>query len=66
MKKSIVVLRIYDDLMSGKIVDTTTCCENHGISVSTFYRYITVIRNFLRGKNLDLRYDRKLKTYKCE
>jgi len=66
MKKSIIILNIYDDLLSGKIVDATICCERYDISIATFYRYITVIRHFVKEKNRILRYDRKRKTYKCE
>lgn len=65
MKKSIVVLSMYDNLLGGKEVNINNCCADYGISVSTFYRYIAVLREYVWEKRKqEIVYDQKLNSYK--
>ncbi|MBQ8772126.1 MAG: helix-turn-helix domain-containing protein [Clostridia bacterium] len=52
MKKSLVVLDIYQELANGKTVNIKTCKDRYGISESTFYRYLCDIREYLWERNL--------------
>ena len=47
--KSLMVLSIYDSLISGKEVNRKTFCEENHISERTFYRYIGNVSAFLRS-----------------
>ncbi|MBR2974372.1 MAG: hypothetical protein IKC47_01345 [Clostridia bacterium] len=64
MKKSLIVLQIYDSLLQGEKVNSYVCSCRFGISESTFYRYISVIRAHLwETQMVDVVYDAKNQTY---
>ena len=67
MNKSYVLLCLYEKLQSGKGIQIETCCKEFGISVPTFRRYISILRDFFWEKhNSEIKYDIKQKEYRVE
>ena len=65
MIKSVVVLFMYEDLLNGELVSIKKYCEKFNISTSTFYRYISAIREYLwESKLKEVVYDAKKHGYK--
>lgn len=65
MEKSIVILNMYDDLLEGKEVNINRFCADYGMSVSTFYRYITVLREYVWEKSKqEIIYNPRKNSYK--
>lgn len=46
MNKSYILLRLYDKFREGKKLKIVECCDEYGISVSTFRRYIAFLREY--------------------
>lgn len=65
--KSIIILQLYRDLLSGKGISVNECLDDHGLSLSTFYRYMDTLRQFLRTDgNISITYDSKNRIYKIK
>jgi len=65
MDRTIVILNMYDDLLEDKEVNINRWCADYGISVSTFYRYIAVLREYVWEKlKQEIVYDQKINSYK--
>lgn len=65
--KSIIILQLYRDLLSGKGISVNECLDDYGLSLSTFYRYMDTLRQFLRTDgNISITYDSKNKIYKIK
>jgi len=65
MDRTIVILNMYDDLLEDKEVNINRWCADYGISVSTFYRYIAVLREYVWEKRKqEIVYDQKINSYK--
>lgn len=64
MNKSYTLLKMYDDLKSGKPIKIGECCASYGISVPTFRRYMSFLRAyFCEIYSLDVIYDSGLFAY---
>lgn len=46
MNKSYVILQMYDALNSGRKLRINECCGEYDISVSTFRRYMALLRSY--------------------
>lgn len=65
MNKSMIILDMYDDLVEGRLVSAEDCCVKYDISISSFYRYLTTVREYIRvRRNHTLKYDKKTKAYR--
>ena len=65
MNKSYVLLCMCEKLQSGCGLQIEDCCNEYGISVPTFRRYIAILRNFFIEKyNSEIKYDQKSKEYR--
>lgn len=53
MNKSYILLGMYEDLITGQAIKIGEFCAEHGISVSTFRRYIACLRCFLADRRGD-------------
>ena len=47
MLKSYTVLSMFDKFMQGKTLNINECCLEYKISVPTFRRYISLIRDYV-------------------
>ncbi len=64
MKKSSILLRIYDKLKAGKYLEINECCGEFGISVPTFRRYLSFLRDyFCENFSQEIIYDAENKKY---
>ena len=64
MKKSSVLLFLCDDLKMGKKLKINKVCNLYEISIPTFRRYISALREyFLDRYNKDIVYDKDTKSY---
>ena len=64
MNKSYVLLRMYDSFCRGEGVVLNECCNACGISVATFRRYISFLREYFAEVNGDeIVYDSALSKY---
>ena len=62
--KSLVILQFYCNLTRGLGVNIDDALKKHGISLTTFYRYMETVREFLKKDGgLSVVYDLKNKTY---
>lgn len=62
--KSVIILDMYDLLISGGSVKKNELIAKYEISIPTFFRYITLLRHFLRSRHgKDIVYNRKEKIY---
>lgn len=67
MNKTTIVLCIYDDLLNGIKINSGICRKSYGISETTFYRYISIIRaHFWESQMIDVVFDVKKQTYLLE
>ena len=46
-KKGMLLLQVYDSLTKREHLNRSEFCQEHGISLPTFYRYLADIRAFL-------------------
>ena len=64
MKKCYAVLCMCEDLHNGKKLNIKESCSRYGISVSTFRRYIALLRSFFWEQRLQtIVYDGLTQTY---
>ena len=64
MNKSYVLLRLYDEFLSGKNIKIYDCCREYGISVSTFRRYMCFLRGYFSEiYGGEIVYDSKILSY---
>ena len=64
VKKTYAVLSLYQDLIEGKKLNIYGVCNDYKISLSTFHRYIAIIREFLwERKKQEVVYDKVGKFY---
>ena len=64
MKKSYILLSIYDKLKAGKYLEINECCGEFGISVPTFRRYLSFLRDyFCENFSQEIIYDDENKKY---
>ena len=67
MNKTTIVLCIYDDLLNGIKINSGICRKSYGISETTFYRYISIIRAHIwESQMIDVVFDVKKQTYLLE
>ena len=67
MNKTTIVLCIYDDLLNGNKINSGICRKSYGISETTFYRYISIIRAHIwESQMIDVVFDVKKQTYLLE
>lgn len=65
LKKTFIVLDMYEDLLAGSKLNSKTCNDKYGISESTFYRYISTIKEFVWERHLqEVVYNTEDNTYK--
>ncbi|MBQ9125249.1 MAG: helix-turn-helix domain-containing protein [Clostridia bacterium] len=65
MKKTFIVLDMYEDLLAGSKLNSKTCNDKYGISESTFYRYLGDLREYLWEQHLrEIVYFPQENTYK--
>lgn len=64
MTKSYVLLCMYEKLKKGENINIDRCCNEFDISVPTFRRYMSALRNFLcENQNKEIVYGVKEKSY---
>ncbi len=64
MTKAKKVLNMYDALIRGEEIKMQSFCSEHKISLPTFRRYMSLVRNFLWEKHLkDVVYDKEKLSY---
>jgi len=63
--KSKIILKLYDDLVEHKRVNINEFRDKYGVSISTFYRYMNTVREYV-AENLFLSviYDTRTESYK--
>ena len=67
MKKAKKVLYLYDSLKNGEEIQMLNFCNEYKVSIPTFRRYMSLIRDFLWEKYLEqVVYDRFKKIYKIK
>ena len=63
--KCYVILHVFHELISGKGIRKEDCMKKHGLSTSTFMRYVRNVRSFCKQANLgDVIFDKSAKEYK--
>ena len=67
MNKSYVLLCLCERLKNGEELNIGTCCLEHKISIPTFRRYISLLKNFFwQELGEELIYDCKNQVYKIK
>ncbi len=64
MNKSFAVLYLYEKLKRGERIYISSCCEEYQISIPTFRRYVSTLREFFGEQHAQkIFYDREQKAY---
>lgn len=67
MKKCYILLNLYTSLLRNGEISIETCCNEYGISVPTFRRYLADLRSyFLEKEGKEIVYDAVNKVYKLD
>lgn len=63
--KSKIILKLYDDLVEHKRVNINEFRDKYGVSISTFYRYMNTVREYVaENLFLNIAYDARTESYK--
>ncbi len=64
MKKTKKVLYLYSALINGEEIKMESFCSEYKVSIPTFRRYLSLVRDFLWEKYLkEVNYDKNNQTY---
>lgn len=64
MNKSYVLLNMCESLKNGESITIDSCCREYKISIPTFRRYISALRDFFWEKyNAEIEYNANEKVY---